>query len=152
MPKISACVFSHVPKLSIPFILILRVKIIYRFWLFFYVQPLNWHEIYHAQKCQNAPNVGIQTIDQAFAACIPVYEGFGLFTRRSYFAACEQYRRRSVCAFAQSHQRPNCSLFRKHMGLFEIKPAFGAHDKARPKQVPPATETTQNIKTSLVEI
>ena len=98
------------------------------------------------------PNVGIQTFDQAFAACIPAYEGFGLFTRRSYFAACEQYRRRSVCAFAQSNQRPYCSLSRKHMGLFETKSAFLAYDKARPKQVPPATETSQNIETSLVAI
>ena len=81
------------------------------------------------------PNVGIQTFDQAFAACIPVYEGFGLFTRRSYFAACEQYRCRSVCAFAQSHQRPYCSLSQKHSGLFETKPAFGAYNKVRPNQV-----------------
>ena len=33
------------------------------------------------------PNVGIQTFDQAFAACIPVYEGFGLFTRGEVFDA-----------------------------------------------------------------
>ena len=65
----------------------------------------------------------------------PFMKVFGLFTRRSYFAACEQNRCRSVCEFSQSHQCPYCSLFRKHMGLFETKPAFGAYDKARPKQV-----------------
>ena len=40
--------------------------------------------------------------------------------------------------------------FRKHMGLFQTKPAFGAYDQARPKQVSTATETSQNIETSLV--
>ena len=80
-------------------------------------------------------------LDCTLAVCIPVYEVIGLFTRRSDSAACEQYRRRSVCAFAQSHQRPCCSHSGKHVVFVEPRPVFGASDKARPKPVSPATET-----------
>ena len=81
------------------------------------------------------PNVGIQTFDQAFAVCIPVYEGFGLFPRKILLCCMRTIQTQISLILAQSHQRPHCSLFRKHMGLYKTKPAFGSYDKARPKQV-----------------
>ena len=100
----------------------------------------------HASSKGSVDPAHLRRLDWALTVCIPVYEVIGLFMRRSDSAVCEQHR----CRNAQSHQRPCCSLSRKHMGLVETSPVYGASNKARPKPVSPATETNQNIETSLV--
>ena len=63
---------------------------------------------------------------------------------------CEQLKRRSVCASAQSHKHPCCSLSRKHIGLVETKPCFGVPIKRDFYQSPQLLRLATKIEISLV--
>ena len=67
-----------------------------------------------------------------------------------YTRECEQHKRRSVCASAQSHQHPCCSLSRKHIGLVETKPCFGVPIKRDLYQSPQLLRLATKIEISLV--